>query len=255
MAVHRNPYFIDVETVPVKASWNELDERTQEVYFKRFKAAITEMGNDGHTNPFEDHWKANAALHAEWGKIVCVSVGIVTKERQLRVKTIAPEFVPGSDERDQEITILHQTSEIIKGAPFLCAHNGKEFDFPYLCRRMMVNNLPIPDVLRTEGKKAWEILNEDTMDIWGNGQWKYKVSLDCLANVLRVASSKNGMDGGDVAKIYYEPCPKDVLPFDHEKAKMLKIGTYCAGDIVALANVWMKLRREPVIESGQIIYV
>lgn len=252
------PYFIDIETVPITSSFEDATS-TNSIFEKRFEKTIIDIWEDGGKGvvSIDDiadmHWKDVAGLYAEFGKIICISIGIIADDIKLRVKTIAPQFTPGGVA--QEITLLKELLPILDKAPFLCAHNGREFDFPFIQRRMLINDINLPLCLQTMGKKPWDVLNQDTMEMWAFGSYKHKASLEMLANSFGLPSPKQDMDGSMVRSVYYEPCPSDVLPFEHEKAKMERIGKYCAGDIVTLANVWMRIHQLPIIKAENIVYV
>lgn len=243
------PYFLDIETVPAERDWNKLDERTANIYHKKFVAQINKLADDGDVEPYVTHYADNAALYAEFGKVVAIAVGIVASGGVLRIKTLAFEG-PQAESR-----MLESLKKLIEKAPFLCAHNGKEFDFPFLQRKYMMHNIDLPDTLNTIGKKPWEVLHEDTLEIWKFGQFKHYASLDAIANAFGIESPKTDMDGSMVADIYYTPKPNDVLPFVHMEPILKRIGKYCGADIVALANVWARMRREPMFTPDKIVYV
>ena len=123
----------------------------------------------------------------------------------------------------------------------LCAHNGKEFDFPYLCRRMLVNSITIPEVLNLSGKKPWDVPHLDTMEMWKFGDHKHYTSLDLLAAIFNIPTSKTEMDGSMVNKVYYEEKNLD------------KISSYCIGDVVALAQLYLRLKGLNMVEQQHII--
>jgi DNA polymerase elongation subunit (family B) len=123
----------------------------------------------------------------------------------------------------------------------LCAHNGKEFDFPYICRRMLINGITLPSLLTLSGKKPWEVLHEDTMEMWKFGDFKHYTSLDLLAAVFNIASSKDGMDGSQVNRVYY---------VDND---LERIASYCLRDVVVLAQVYLRFHGLPLIDENNII--
>lgn len=244
------PTFIDIETVPGAVDWEEVPTRTEDIFMRKFQH---EIGDDF---KWGEMWKAKAGLLAEFGKIVCVSIGMYSKTNdQLRIKTIAPHGLKADVSNPDEWVLLNTLAGILKPETILCAHNGKEFDFPFLQRRYLANDIELPACLNLFGKKPWEIPHLDTMDMWKFGQYKYSASLESLANLFGLPSPKKDMDGSMVAEVYYEPCPSDVLPFDHDEKKMKRIGEYCAGDIVTLANVFCKIKRLPIIKPEQVVYV
>ena len=112
----------------------------------------------------------------------------------------------------------------------LCAHNGKEFDYPYLCRRLLVNGIPLPPALNIMGKKSWEVQHLDTLDMWKFGDYKHYTSLDLLASIFNISSSKEGIDGSQVNAVYYL------------EKNLTKIKEYCVRDVVVLAQLFLKLK-------------
>ena len=118
----------------------------------------------------------------------------------------------------------------------LCAHNGKEFDFPYLARRMMIHQIELPKILKMHGKKPWEIPHLDTMDLWKFGDYKHYTSLDLLAHIFGLPSPKDDMDGSEVSKVYYQ------------EKNLERIKSYCETDVITLINVFRKMRHEPILE-------
>ena len=232
-----NLLFLDIETVSCAAGYQELDES-----FRRFwdkKAAVL-----GTTEPQEisDLFFEKAAIYAEFGKVIAIGLGYITfdsdDEPGLRVKCLS---------NHDEKALLQTLWEILEtkfqqGSLRLCAHNGKEFDFPYLCRRMLVQGIPLPQVLDTAGKKPWEVNHLDTMEMWKFGDRKSFTSLDLLAALFNIKSSKSLMDGSQVNHCYY--IDKDLD----------KITTYCMQDVVVTAQVFLKLNSWACIQPAHITF-
>lgn len=191
-------------------------------------------------------WKENAALSAQFGKIVAVSIGKMHGTK-FHVKSIVSRF---------ENKLLEQlTLDLVKSnGKTLCGHNSMEFDFPFLNRRYIINQLPLPEWLDFYGKKTWEIPCEDTMKMWSGTQWNYRVSLQLLSNVLGLPDPKATMSGDQVAGIFYGALdvPGGELPFDKEEAALRKIGEYCSNDVVTTAKIYCRLRGIPLFEDDQI---
>ena len=122
----------------------------------------------------------------------------------------------------------------------LCAHNGIEFDFPYLARRMLILGVSLPKILSMHGKKPWQIPHLDTMQLWRFCDFKQYTSLKLLANVLGIPSPKDDIDGSQVAEVYYRE--KDLK----------RIITYCEKDVITVAQVLLKMRQEPLLHSEEI---
>jgi predicted PolB exonuclease-like 3'-5' exonuclease len=233
-------YFIDIETVPGYESGDLVPGDVMDLYIKKFQKTIegamldSEGDPDAATIEFalraRQHYDSNAGLYAEFGKIVSISLGkIVFQDDKyvLRMKNFCG---------DDELKLLKEFREVIlKAKPdLLCAHNGKEFDFPYLYRRMMINKMVIPHILNCTGKKTWEYPFHDTMEIWSGSQWKYKCSLDMLCHLFGVESPKQEISGKDVARVFYN---KEMLPWERYKL----IGDYNNADVVANAKVYLRL--------------
>jgi predicted PolB exonuclease-like 3'-5' exonuclease len=226
-------FIIDIETVPQYKSWEDVPDHIGQLYAKRFRNEISDCSTP------KTHYENNAALHAEFGKIVCVGVGYISNST-LRVTTLTSRY---------EKLLLEKLAKIITSSNpekqrRMVAHNGKEFDFPFMTRRYFINKLPLPSVLDVYKVKTWEQRLDDTMELWASTQWKYKVSLDLLCECLSVESPKKGMTGADVAKVYYgmfDGVNGDELPFDKEEAALKQIADYCLGDVIALANCVVEL--------------
>ncbi|MFN3382298.1 MAG: 3'-5' exonuclease [Runella zeae] len=232
----KNILFIDIETVSGKASLDLFDERMQEQWERK---AIN-IRNDDHVSAFDLFYR-RAAIYSEFGKIICIGVGALywtssDDNPRFKVKTIA-----GDDER----TILLEFKELMEKYPqnqlALCAHNGKEFDFPYLCRRMLINKIKLPESLQISGKKPWEILHQDTLDMWRFGDYKSFAQLDLLAALFGIPSSKSDISGEDVTRVYY--AEKDLA----------RIRRYCKEDVVVLAQLWLCLNQYETIKPELIV--
>ena len=222
--------FFDIETVPQTFDYNELDERGQGLWDRKTRF-IQERENLNAEEVYE-----KAGIYAEFGKVVCISLGFVLQkegETQIRIKSIANE---------DEINLLQEFLDLLNSyynsPDFLfCAHNGKEFDIPFLCRRILINNLKIPYMLNVSGKKPWEIKHLDTMELWKFGDFKNYTSLDLLTYIFKISTPKDDMDGSQVAKVFYQD--KDLDRIIH----------YCEKDVVATIQLFRKYQGEPLIEE------
>ena len=229
-----NILFLDIETVPEFESWTQLSEEHQELFSKKTQYQRKE---DFSASEFYER----AGIWAEFGKIVCISVGyfvIQNSERNFRIKTFF------GDEKQ----LLTEFKELLDNhfnlkTHVLCAHNGKEFDFPYIARRMIINNISLPKSLNLFGKKPWEIPHLDTMHLWRFGDYKNYTSLKLLAEVLGIPSPKDDIDGSEVAHVYYIEKNID------------RIVTYCEKDVVTIAQVVLRFMNEPLLESEEIIWL
>mgnify|MGYP001800528486 CR=1 FL=1 len=226
---------IDIETV----SGNENVEALSPELQKHWERKAGFIRNRDEKAP-EELYQDRAAIYAEFGKIIVIGMAIYHELKgkpAMRVKTIA------SDDEKQLLTEFKNfiESKFDQDNLKLCAHNGKEFDFPYLCRRMLLNDIKIPWSLNMAGKKPWEVNHIDTMELWKFGDWKSFTSLDLLTNIFGIPSSKKELDGSMVAKTYYE-----------EKDGLTKIEEYCQKDVIATAQLYLRLHNLPLIEPDQI---
>lgn len=229
----RNLLFIDIETVSAHKDFSLLTERWQELWAK--KAGY--LRNEDKLSD-ADMYFDRAAIYAEFGRVIVIGLGFFLWEndqRHLKVKAIA-----GHNERE----LLLQFKRIIeKYNPkdlTLCAHNGKEFDYPYLCRRMLANDIDIPLSLQIANRKPWEINHLDTLEMWRFGDKKSYTSLELLAAVFNISSSKSDISGNEVNAVYY-------IDEDLER-----IQRYCVEDVVVLAQLYLKYQAEPLVETHNI---
>jgi 3'-5' exonuclease len=180
-----------------------------------------------------------AGIYAEFGKIICISVGLI-REKNPFIFRLKSFF--GKDEK----SLLSEFSSMISKffrtnkEALLCAHNGKEFDFPYIARRMIVNGLVIPEILDNAGKKPWEIKLLDTMDLWKFGDYKNYTSLDLLTSILGIPTPKDDIDGSMVADVFYND------------DGIQRIVHYCEKDVLAIARVLLRFMNLPGIEEDKI---
>ena len=230
-----NILFLDIETVPEATDFGQLGEEAQDLY-----AAKTVYKRKADDLSAEDYYN-RAGIWAEFGKIVCVSVGYMTTTtdgRQFRVRSFSGD--------EKELLIEFKTlldSHFSAAQHKLCAHNGKEFDFPFMARRMLKHRLELPHVLQLMGKKPWEVPHLDTLELWKFGDFKHYTSLKLLAHFFGIPSPKDDMDGSDVARVYYEE--KDLG----------RIVRYCEKDVITLTQVYLKLMLQPPLREDEIVSV
>jgi predicted PolB exonuclease-like 3'-5' exonuclease len=229
-----NILFLDIETVPETEHFSDLDSDFQELF-----AHKTQYQRKEDVSPEEFYERAG--IWAEFGKIICISVGYFSQkngERQFRVTTFQ-----GDEER-----ILIDFSNLINNhfnlpQHVMCGHNVKEFDFPFIARRMLIHGIKIPDKLKLMGKKPWEVPHLDTLELWKFGDYKHFTSLKLLTKVLGVPSPKDDIDGSEVAKVFYKDNDID------------RIATYCEKDVIAVAQIILKLRLQKLLTSDEILKV
>lgn len=234
---YKNILVIDIETASAYPSYAKMNERMQQMWNK--KASF--LNNEDELTPEELYFQ-RGAIYAEFGKIICISVGIFTHENAefgLRIKSFASE-----DEAEvlQSFKHLIETKFNEKDL-LLVAHNGKEFDFPYVCRRMLANSMIIPDALDIRDKKPWDIRHIDTMEMWKFGDRKNFTSLELLAVIFGIKSSKDDIDGSMVNDVYYN------------QNDLERISTYCQRDVMVTAQVMLCLNSLPKIKSENIEYL
>lgn len=226
-----NILFLDIETVPEYESFSELDLTKQELWEAKSKYQRKE---DFTPEEFYDR----AGIWAEFGKIICISVGyfhINSDQRTFRVTSFyGDEIKILKDFKNLLISHFSQTKHL------LCAHNGKEFDFPYIARRMIIHNITLPHKLNLFGKKPWEVPHLDTLELWKFGDYKTYTSLKLLTNVLGIPSPKEDIDGSEVYEVYYK------------KQELDRIVAYCERDTVAVAQIILRLRGDEILVDDEI---
>jgi len=227
--------FLDIETVGCVDQYAKLGDRLKTQWAR--KAGFFKREED---QTDEDLFYERAGIYAEFGKIVVIAVGIYT-ENETGALCLRTKYFADHDEK-KLLNGFSNMLEKMTSSVRLCAHNGKEFDFPYLCRRLLVNELPLPTVLNTSGKKPWEVSHLDTMEMWKFGDFKHYTSLDLLLAIFNIPSSKGTMDGSMVSKVYYQD------------GDLNKIAEYCVGDVVAIAQLYLKMKGFSLIKPGNITF-
>lgn len=232
--------FLDIETASITADFGGLPDNYKALWTRKSEL-LKERPDEEHTP--EELYRNRAAIYAEFGKVVCISCGFL--RFQDNSPTIKLKSFYGEDEPRILADFLGMLNPFMaaKSERNLCAHNGKEFDFPYLGRRYLINGLPLPTVLaELQSKKPWEVKLLDTMQIWKFGDFKSYTSLDLLCAVLGVPSPKEDMDGSQVGKAFW---------IDHDHAGIAK---YCERDVVATAQVLLRMCGEPLIPESGILH-
>ena len=225
---------MDIETVPQLEFFTDLPEEAQQLF-----ADKTQYQRKDDVTPEEFYNRAG--IWAEFGKIICISVGYFTiknAERQFRTKSIIGE----------EKQLLEEFNDLVKThfsnpAFVFCGHNIKELDIPYMCRRMLINGINIPEKLQLFGRKPWEIPHLDTLELWKFGDYKHYTSLKLLTHVLNIPSPKEDIDGSEVRNVYYNEKNID------------RIAKYCERDVVAVAQIFLRMRNEPILKESEIFSV
>ncbi len=216
--------FLDIETVPANYNFESLPENFQQHWDK--KSAYFRKEDEKASDVYQ-----RAGIYAEFGKIICISVGILSQNNKFRVKSFF-----GDDEKQ----LLIEFSQMILNwdkinSKFICGHNIKEFDIPYICRRILVNGLTLPPTFDLAGKKPWEITHIDTLELWKFGDYKNFTSLALLADLFNIPTPKDDIDGSQVYGVYYE------------EKNLERIVTYCEKDVLCVANLLLRLMGKPII--------
>ena len=233
-----NLLLLDIETVPMVQNFDELNETWQQLWIDKISKSLPE-----NTLP-NDSWKMRGGIMAEFGKIVCISTGYFYEDEN-RNKCFKIKSISGEDETQllKDFTpVCVKFFKLNKNFIF-GGHNIREFDIPYICRRMLINNLPLPEYLWLHEKKPWEIKMFDTLTWWKFGDNKNYTSLNLLANVLNIPTSKTDIDGSMVQDVYYNN--KD-LP---------RIVAYCQKDVIVVANIILKFKNLPLLKDENTIIV
>ncbi|PKH49852.1 3'-5' exonuclease [Tenacibaculum sp. Bg11-29] len=231
----QNILFLDIETVPEVELFADLSEEKQELYalkteYQRKEEATAEA------------FYHRAGIWAEFGKIICISVGYfidIKGEKQLRITSFFG---------DDEASILTDFKKLLdthfnQNKHLLCAHNGKEFDFPYIARRMIINRINLPKKLDLFGKKPWEVPHLDTLELWKFGDYKHYTSLRLLTSILNIPSPKQDIDGSEVANVYYK------------EKNLPRIVEYCERDTVAVAQLVLRFLNKPILDPKNIVTI
>lgn len=220
--------FLDIETVPMHAGWEDVGEAEQKLWDKKTRFQRKEDVSA------EDYYTDRGGIMAEFGRIICITVGMLERDNKLKIKSFFG---------DDEVKLLQEFGEIFNAPKLrdviLCAHNGKEFDFPWIARRCLINGMQPPVPFQMFGKKPWEIPHLDTMELWKFGDYKSFVSLELLAHVFGIPTPKDDIDGSQVASIYH---------IDKDLPRIVK---YCEKDVLTLANVFRKMRQETLLQKAE----
>jgi 3'-5' exonuclease len=229
-----NILFLDIETVPEEENFNSLDDDMKQLW----EAKTQYQRKDDFTG---EEFYDRAGIWAEFGKIVCISVGYFIIKGDIRNFRVTSFF-------GEEKKILLDFNNLLNShfnlsQHILCGHNAKEFDIPFLARRMIINQISIPNKLNLFGKKPWEIPHLDTLELWKFGDYKHFTSLKLMCKVLGIPTSKGDIDGSQVGHVFY--VEKDID----------RIVTYCEKDTIAVAQIFLRFRKEDLLIDDEIIHV
>ena len=231
-------FLIDIETVPGVPSFSHLSDIWKSLWIDKNSKTVPENFSA------EDSYIQKAGILAEFGKIICISTAFFYEDENkkicLRIKSIF---------RDDEKELLQNFTQLTnkfyqhnKNFQF-AGHNVREFDIPYICRRMLILKIPLPDYLQLHAAKPWDVKMVDTLQWWKFGDYKNYVSLHLLANVLDVPTSKTDMDGSMVQHVY------------HKEKNLPRIVDYCQRDVIVVANVILRFKNMPLLTDENIVVV
>ncbi|WP_456438096.1 3'-5' exonuclease [Psychroserpens sp.] len=226
--------FLDIETVPETEHFSDLDDTKQQLWESKSQY---QRRDEFTAEEFYDR----AGIWAEFGKIVCISVGYFIYQGDVRTFRVTSFY-------GEEVKILKDFKNLLishfsQTKHLLCAHNGKEFDFPYIARRMIIHTIELPYKLNLFGKKPWEVPHLDTLELWKFGDYKTYTSLKLLTNVLGIPSPKDDIEGSEVYGVYYKENDID------------RIVAYCEKDTIAVAQIFLRLRGDELLHDNEIIHI
>lgn len=225
-----NILFLDIETVSQYATFDQLPDNFKTLWQKKSQTFRSSEDENPETN------YSRAGIYAEFGKVICISCGFFTKDKIFRLTSFSSH-----DEEKILRNFATVTEDFCSSAQKqLCAHNGKEFDFPFLARRMLIHGIPLPSVLNTPGKKPWEVNHLDTMELWKFGDYKSYTSLALLAAVFGIPTPKDDIDGSQVGEVYWK------------ENDLERISRYCQKDVLTIAQIMRKFRGEELISENDI---
>ena len=236
-----NLFLIDIETVSEKEDFNFLDDSWKELWTQKISKNLPP------DTTAEEYYPMRAAILAEFAKVVCISFGYFKKENkngvagyQLRIKSFCSE-----DEKEILVRFVETLNQLhVQNHQWIfTGHNIKEFDVPFLCRRMLVNGIPIPSYIDFQNMKPWDTPILDTLHLWRFGDYKHYTSLKLLAAVLGVPSPKDDIDGSQVGNVYWKE--KDLA----------RIAVYCQKDVLTVANVILRFKGMPLLNEDQVVFV
>jgi len=227
-----NVLFLDIETIPAFDSYEKMPENFRKLWDRKTETLKKE------TDDTPVSLYPRAGIYAEFGRIICISAGYF-RSKKFRIKSFYG---------DDEYQLLNRFSKLLTSHfnfpdKMLCAHNGKEFDFPYIARRILINGLPLPAILDVAGRKPWEVQFLDTMELWKFGDYKHYTSLELLSAVFDIPTPKDDIKGSDIHRVYWE---------DHD---LERIRIYCQKDVLTAARLFLRYQQQPGIEDDQVVFI
>ena len=235
--------FLDIETVPLTSDFSELPQELIHLWEDKFKIIHKRMPEkyaEGTTAA--EAFNNSAGIYAEFGKIVCISVGFIhfhDNEMKFRTKSFY-----GNDETELLTSFIKLIIKFCTTKEHtLCGHNIKEFDIPFICRRILINGLDLPPLFQISGKKPWEIYFRDTLELWKFGDYKNYTALKLLTAIFGIPTPKDDIDGSQVSQVYYK------------ENNVKRIAVYCQKDVVATAQVFLRMNGMDLIKSENLQFI
>ncbi len=240
-----NILFLDIETVSQYPKYDQLSDRLKPLWEKKAKSILRKYDEELTEEEIAQTYTDRAAIFAEFGKIVCISVGFISRDKDSLKATLRLKSFANKDEK----TLLLEFAELLNqhynnpNKHGICGHNIKEFDIPYICRRLIINQLPLPAIVNIAGKKPWETKHLiDTLTLWKFGDYKNYTSLNLLTAIFDIPSPKDDIDGSQVG-----------VTFWNEDDGLERITAYCEKDVLATAQLYMRFSLSPLIDDENVI--
>lgn len=234
----RDLIFIDIETVPTASSYNELNISMKELWAA--KHAFIKDENES----AEDGYLKRAGVYAEFAKIICICIGYFHLDKKSNKKNFRIKSFAGDDERILLEEFIHVIDKNFGAERFhFCGHNIREFDLPFICRRILINHLSLPEILDKSGKRPWEMQDVDTLQLWKFGDFKHYTSLKLLAEILGIPTPKNDIEGKDVCRVYWQ------------ENGLSRITEYCRKDVITVARLLLRFKGEKELLSDEDVII
>ncbi len=241
-----NVLFLDIETVSGYSAYDELPERLQKLWQLKCRSVLRQYDEPIEEDQAREAYQDRAGIFAEFGKIVCISVGIVVRDPKTKALGVRLKSFANNDEKQLLLDFAGMVEQYYNNPTkhYFCGHNVREFDIPYICRRMVIHQLPLPNVLNIAGKKPWETKHLlDTLELWKFGDYKHYTSLNLLTAIFDIPSPKDDIDGSEVGRVYWEETDLD------------RIAKYCEKDVIAVIQLLLRYMRLPLLEEKQMVSV
>ncbi len=229
--------FLDIETVPQYAAYSSMPENMQLLWNKKVQRLVRYESGFGADNTAEDLY-TRAGIYSEFGKIICISIGFF-KEEKLYVHSYF-----GDNEHELLSTFRTSVTKHFGTSNCrLCGHNIKEFDIPYIARRMLINGIALPEIFNLSGKRPWENPHLDTLEMWKFGDYKHYTSLELLAAVFGIPSPKDDIAGSDIMEVYWK------------QNDLQRIVTYCEKDTITVVQLFLKMKGMKLVPDQNIVFI